>query len=57
MSAIGWLERQAFFPLIWARNIGLQQVEKHDVFKDTFMANANGLSALTGTRYGKVAAL
>lgn len=57
MSAIGWLERQAFFPLIWARNVGLRQVEQRDVFKDTFMANANGLSALTSTRYAKVAAL
>lgn len=57
MSAIGWLEKQAFFPLIWARNFGLQQVEKHQVFKDTFMANANGLSAIADTRYAKVGAL
>jgi ubiquinone biosynthesis UbiH/UbiF/VisC/COQ6 family hydroxylase len=54
MSAIGWLERQAFFPLIWARNFGLKQVEKHRLLKDVFMANANGLSALADTRYAKV---
>lgn len=51
MSGIGWLERQTFFPLIWARNLGLRQVEQYPILKDAFMARANGLSTLSSTRY------
>lgn len=51
MSAIGWLETSTLFPVVWARNIGLQQVEKHDFLKDAFMAQANGLKVLASTRY------
>lgn len=54
MSGIGWIERQAFFPLVWARNVGLKQVEQQHVLKDAFMARANGLSALSATRYADV---
>ena len=54
MSGIGWIERQSFFPLIWARNIGLKQVEQQALLKDAFMARANGLSALADTRYAVV---
>ncbi|MDQ8934387.1 FAD-dependent monooxygenase [Acinetobacter rudis] len=57
MSAIGWLERQAFFPLIWARNFGLKQVDNRPILKEVFMNNANGLSTLAATRYAKVDAL
>lgn len=51
MSAIGWLESSALFPLVWARNFGLKQVEQFDWFKDRFMRQANGLGALQHTRY------
>ncbi|WOE31775.1 MULTISPECIES: FAD-dependent monooxygenase [unclassified Acinetobacter] len=51
MSAIGWLEKSAFFPLVWARNIGLKQVEQQHILKDAFMAQANGLKILQQTRY------
>ncbi|NIE96790.1 FAD-dependent monooxygenase [Acinetobacter sp. Tr-809] len=51
MSAIGWLESSELFPFVWARNFGLKQVEQFDWFKDRFMQQANGLSALKQTRY------
>ena len=51
MSAIGWLETTEFFPVIWARNLGLKQVEQQAVLKDVFMMQANGLQALKNTRY------
>ena len=51
MSAIGWLETTEFFPIIWARNFGLKQVEQRPVLKDAFMMQANGLQALKNTRY------
>lgn len=54
MSGIGWIERQSFFPFIWARNVGLKLVEQQPVLKDAFMARANGLSALAGTRYASI---
>lgn len=54
MSGIGWIERQTFFPIIWARNVGLKLVEQQHVLKDAFMARANGLSALAGTRYESI---
>lgn len=51
MSAIGWLERSTWTPLVWARNFGLKQVNQTEQLKDQFMAQANGLSALKNTRY------
>lgn len=51
MSAIGWLESAELFPLVWARNFGLKQVEQHKSLKDGFMRQANGLNALHQTRY------
>lgn len=53
MSAIGWIEKQPFFPLVWARNYGLKQVEQHSFLKDAFMLGANGLHALKQTRYAQ----
>lgn len=52
MSAIGWMESSALFPVVWARNFGLKQVENQQMLKDAFMAQANGLPLLKGTRYG-----
>lgn len=43
MSAIGWLESSELFPLIWARNAGLKQVEQISLLKERFMQQANGL--------------
>lgn len=54
MSAIGWLEKQPFFPVVWARNFGLKQVEQQPILKDVFMSRANGLYALKQTRYAAV---
>lgn len=54
MSAIGWLEGQRVFPLLWARNFGLKQVEQQPLLKDLFMSRANGLFALANTRYAAV---
>lgn len=54
MSAIGWLEGQRLFPLLWARNFGLKQVEQQPVLKEAFMSRANGLFALANTRYAAV---
>lgn len=51
MSAIGWLESSELFPFVWARNLGLKQVEQLDWLKDRFMQQANGLVALKETRY------
>ena len=51
MSAIGWMEMTKLFPVVWARNFGLKQVEQLPVLKDAFMAQANGLSLLKNTRY------
>ena len=51
MSAIGWLETTELFPVVWARNFGLKQVEQLPIFKTRFMQQANGLSALKNTRY------
>lgn len=51
MSAIGWLETTTLFPVIWARNVGLKQVEQQPVLKDAFMLQANGLQVLKNTRY------
>jgi len=51
MSAIGWMETTELFPVVWARNFGLKQVEQQTVLKDAFMAQANGLSLLKDTRY------
>lgn len=51
MSAIGWMETTLFFPMVWARNFGLKQVENQPMLKDAFMAQANGLGLLKDTRY------
>lgn len=51
MSAIGWMETAQLFPVVWARNFGLKQVEQLPVLKDAFMAQANGLALLKNTRY------
>lgn len=51
MSAIGWMETTQLFPVVWARNLGLKQVEQLPVLKDAFMAQANGLGLLKDTRY------
>lgn len=51
MSAIGWMETTQLFPVVWARNFGLKQVEKLPLLKDRFMAQANGLALLNDTRY------
>ncbi|WP_436917106.1 FAD-dependent monooxygenase [Acinetobacter schindleri] len=51
MSAIGWMETTQLFPVVWARNLGLKQVEQMPVLKDAFMTQANGLGLLKDTRY------
>ena len=51
MSAIGWMETTQLFPVVWARNFGLKQVEQQSILKEAFMAQANGLSLLKDTRY------
>jgi len=51
MSAIGWMERTPLFPVVWARNFGLKQVEQHAALKDAFMSQANGLQILKDTQY------
>lgn len=51
MSAIGWLESTEFFPIVWARNFGLKQVDQNYMLKDKFMQQANGRSVLKNTRY------
>ncbi len=51
MSAIDWMETTQLFPVVWARNFGLKQVEQLPMLKDAFMAQANGLGLLKTTRY------
>ncbi|WP_179997264.1 FAD-dependent monooxygenase [Acinetobacter sp. YH16050] len=51
MSAIGWMETTTIFPVVWARNFGLKQVEQLPALKDAFMSQASGLSLLKDTRY------
>lgn len=51
MSAIGWMETTTLFPVVWARNFGLKQVEQLPALKDAFMSQASGLSLLKDTRY------
>lgn len=51
MSAIGWMETTQLFPVVWARNFGLKQVEQHAALKDAFMSQANGLQVLKDTCY------
>lgn len=51
MSAIGWMEATTLFPVVWARNFGLKQVEQLPALKDAFMSQASGLSLLKDTRY------
>lgn len=51
MSAIGWMETTQLFPVVWARNFGLKQVEQHAALKDAFMSQANGLQTLKNTCY------
>ena len=51
MSAIGWMETTGLFPVVWARNFGLKQVEQHAALKDAFMSQANGLKVLKDTCY------
>ena len=53
MSMIGFMEMSELFPMVWARNFALKQVEHLPVLKDQFMAQANGLSQLQSTRYAK----
>ena len=47
----GWLETTTLYPVVWARNFGLKQVEKQNMLKDAFMAQANGLNILKDTLY------
>ena len=51
MSMIGFLETAEIFPLVWARNFGLKQVENMPFLKDQFMVQANGLATLKSTQY------
>ena len=51
MSAIGWMETTVLFPVVWARNFGLKQVEQQAALKDAFMSQANGLQTLKDTCY------
>ncbi|MFW1800812.1 FAD-dependent monooxygenase [Acinetobacter nematophilus] len=51
MSMLGFLETAEMFPLVWARNFGLKQVENTAFFKDQFLAKANGLETLKSTQY------
>ena len=51
MSAIGWLETTSLFPVVWARNFGLKQVQQRPALKDAFMSQANGLHLLKDTCY------
>ena len=51
MSALGWLETTPLFPVVWARNFGLKQVEQHAILKDAFLSQANGLQVLKQTLY------
>lgn len=51
MSMLGFLETAEMFPVVWARNFGLKQVENTAFFKDQFLAKANGLETLKSTQY------
>ena len=51
MSALGFVETSELFPLVWARNFGLKQVENQATLKALFLAQANGLSSLKQTQY------
>ena len=51
MSALGWLETTPLFPVVWARNFGLKQVEQYAILKDAFLSQANGLQVLKQTMY------
>ena len=51
MSAIGLLETTSLFPVVWARNFGLRQVQQRPALKDAFMSQANGLHLLKDTCY------
>lgn len=51
MSVLGWIETTALFPIVWARNEGLKQVDQRPFLKDLFMQHANGLTVLKNTRY------
>lgn len=51
MSMIGFVETAEIFPLVWARNFGLKQVENMPFLKDQFMSQANGLATLKSTQY------
>ncbi|MHA3048247.1 FAD-dependent monooxygenase [Acinetobacter sp. ANC 4639] len=54
MSAIGWLESSELNLLIWARSLGLKQVQNYPFAKDLFMQQASGVSTLKSTRYAVV---
>ncbi|ENV46552.1 FAD-dependent monooxygenase [Acinetobacter brisouii] len=54
MSAIGWLESSELSLLIWARSLGLKQVQNYPFAKDLFMQQASGVSTLKSTRYAVV---
>ncbi|MDU6287286.1 MAG: FAD-dependent monooxygenase, partial [Acinetobacter sp.] len=41
------------FPFIWARNVGLKQVEQIAFLKERFMQQANGLGSLQNTQYSR----
>ena len=51
MSAIGWLEKSTFTPLVWLRNFGLKRVQNIPQLKEQFMHQASGLNILNKTRY------
>lgn len=51
MSILGWMESSELFPMVWARNFGLKQIEQTPALKEIFMRQANGLSGLENTRY------
>ncbi|WP_353168568.1 FAD-dependent monooxygenase [Acinetobacter sp.] len=51
MSMLGFLETAEMFPVVWARNFGLKQVENTAFFKDQFLAKANGLETLKSTQH------
>ncbi|MHA3057623.1 FAD-dependent monooxygenase [Acinetobacter sp. ANC 4641] len=54
MSAIGWLESSELNLLIWARSLGLKQVQNYPFAKDLFMQQASGVSTLKSTCYAVV---
>jgi ubiquinone biosynthesis UbiH/UbiF/VisC/COQ6 family hydroxylase len=54
MSAIGWLESSELSLFIWARSLGLKQVQNYPFAKDLFMQQASGVGTLKSTRYAVV---